>query len=144
MTKRLWISIENKNFHKKKKNRNQKLYIKNIIQATYINRKEHDKDFFKIQRLQFGNRISQYFVSQSPSNKHRWSTDDETSFSNIPRGMSPTIVLLSSRFETIPAIISFFRHVRSLESKVLRIGNSSTLKSKDEKSADLIPETNIF
>lgn len=71
------------------------------------------KIFSKIQRLQFGNRISQYFVSQSPSNKHRWSTDDETSFSNIPRGMSPAIVLLSSlRFETIPAV-DFFLSART-------------------------------
>lgn len=114
MRKRLWISIENKNFHKRQERKNRNFTSKTLFKQLMLT-KEHNKDFFKIQRLQFGNRISQYFVSQSPSNKHRWSTDGETSFSNIPRGMSPAIVLLSSRFEMIPAMI--FLSARSIESR---------------------------
>lgn len=121
MTKRLWISKIRISHIKKKK---RKIETKNFtLKTTYSNnlllltKEIKIKIFCKIQR--FGNRISQYFVSQSPSNKHRWSTDDETSSSNIPTGMSPTIVLLSSRFETIfqPWSLSFVTYVESRSSK---------------------------
>lgn len=122
MTKRLWISKIRISHIKKKK---RKIETKNFtLKTTYSNnlllltKEIKIKIFCKIQR--FGNRISQYFVSQSPSNKHRWSTDDETSSSNIPTGMSPTIVLLSSRFETIfqPWSLSFVTYVESREGPV--------------------------